>query len=148
MSKLLDPSAATSRYLSRIPRRRPEEKLHTGIGHAKSAVTAYFSGGEFGYTGPSMEIYELVDGGWKLLYSVVGGDLELPWKTGELTKKRKQQEKAKKDAERTEYGRIIDLAVAAHKKETYIGQPSLTLVEYVHIYKLGYEQGKEDSIDA
>jgi hypothetical protein len=31
-----------------------------------------------------MEIYELVDGAWSLLYTIKRGDVELPWKAGEL----------------------------------------------------------------
>ncbi|WP_369147089.1 hypothetical protein [Streptomyces sp. R44] len=60
-----------------IPDRRPEVKLHAGIGLAKLAV------GYQGWNGArGGEIYELTAEGWDLLYRVEAGTSmdALPWR--------------------------------------------------------------------
>lgn len=87
-------------YLSIIPRRRPTQKTHGNIGHAKNAVVA-----KFGYNvhGAScdMQIFEYKDDGWQLLYDIKKGDLEPPWREGEIEaareKERRKVEKEKED---------------------------------------------------
>lgn len=99
-----EPSIAlgVKRFLSRIPDRRPVEKLHAQVNHARSAVTNYF-GGYTGYgttelvhRGSQMEIYEMVDDRWVLLHRIMPGDVEVPWKKGTLVAN--QQAKRAKEA--------------------------------------------------
>lgn len=65
-----------------IPYRRPKQKAHINIGHAKNAVSFKVSR----YVGAEcdMELYELRDGEWSLLWTIPKGTMEseLPWKTG------------------------------------------------------------------
>lgn len=86
-------------YLSVIPHRRPEQKTHTSIGHAKNAINGKMSR----YRGATedMQIYEYLDGGWSLLYSLKEGDMEVPWRAGELKEEaRKKEAAAKREEER------------------------------------------------
>lgn len=78
-------------YLSIIPNRRPEQKTHTNIGHAKNAVND-----KLGYRGAScdMQIFEYRDNGWELLYDIKKGDLEPPWRKGELEEEARRKEAA------------------------------------------------------
>ncbi len=64
-------------FASIVPDRRPELKLHAGIGLAKLAVAYTSWGGARGG-----EIYERTADGWTLLYRVEAGTSTdaLPWK--------------------------------------------------------------------
>lgn len=90
MSQFLAPSAYP--YLTICPSRRPVQKLHTAIGHAKAAVQAQMISHRLGERRPNvtytkrathdMEIYEYGETGPELLYSIPAGTLteDLPWK--------------------------------------------------------------------
>lgn len=52
-------------YLTIIPGRQPNQKLHKAIGHAKNA----FSQASY-YKGRWGELYEWKDGEWVLLYTI------------------------------------------------------------------------------
>ena len=155
------PIAATKQFLSRIPSRHPMDKIHKQVNHAKSAVNNYFNGykgdtiyhegGGWGYystpfdrrdatwahDGCEMEIYELVDGAWSLLYTIKKGDAELPWKQGELAEniEKVNRKLAKEERDLTEH--IRDLALSAHSED----EDSIDTDEYVKAFEQGYRKG-------
>jgi hypothetical protein len=160
------PIAATKQYLSRIPSRNPIDKVHKKVNHAKSAVNNYFIGykGEtlyhkghggtgwgqyvngfdkrgydFKHTGCEMEIYELVDGAWSLLYTIKRGDVELPWKKGELAAniEKVDQKLAKEEADLTKH--IRTLAEDAHLNE----EDPMDIDDYIAAFDKGYRAGME-----
>lgn len=65
-------------YMSVVPERRPEQKAHMSIGHAKSAVGAKLNNYGHG-SSYDMAIYEWKDNGWELLYDVPKGTSVAPW---------------------------------------------------------------------
>jgi hypothetical protein len=66
-------------HMTVIPFRRPLQKAHTNLGHAKAAISY-----KTGWRGAEsdMELYELKDGEWSLLWKVPEGTAynDLPWK--------------------------------------------------------------------
>lgn len=82
-------------YLTIIPSRRPMQKLHTNIGHAKNAINgkigAYRGGAEC-----DMELLEHQDGGWVVIYEVNKGDRVAPWQVEKLAKQAEKREAAEK----------------------------------------------------
>lgn len=142
------PIAATKQFLSRIPSRHPVDKIHKQVNHAKSAVNNFFNGykgydmrrkDRWEHTGCEMEIYELVDGAWSLLYTIKRGDVELPWKEGELAAniEKVNQQLAKKERELTEH--IRKLADTAYRVNG-VNEPT---EEFMRIYERGYRAGME-----
>lgn len=157
------PIAATKQFLSRIPSRHPTDKIHKQVNHAKSAAnnffngykgdTIYHEGGGWGmyskgfdrrtdkweHTGCEMEIYELVDGAWSLLYTIKRGDVELPWKKGELAAniEKVNQQLTKEERELTAH--IRALALIAHSED----EDSIDTDEYVQAFDKGYRRGME-----
>lgn len=158
------PIAATKQFLSRIPSRHPMDKIHKQVNHAKSAVNNYFSGykgypiyheghggvgwGEYAtgfdkrerkweHTGCEMEIYELVDGAWSLLYTIKRGDVELPWKEGELAKNIAgvNEELAKEERELTAH--IRRQAEICYDPQG-VDKPADS---YYHIFDIAYRAG-------
>lgn len=87
---LPSPQPKFSPYLSVIPVRRPVQKTHHNIGHAKNAVNGKWGG----YRGADcdMQIFEHTEEGWKLLYDIKKGDMEPPWRAGELAEKARKKE--------------------------------------------------------
>lgn len=75
----LSPKLELPAYLTVLPSRRPRDKAHTNLGHAKNALTYSASSGIIRVWGA---IYEWVDGEWKLLYEVWPGMKvkDAPWK--------------------------------------------------------------------
>lgn len=77
-------------YLSVVPGRRPENKMHTSLGHAKNAVQNYPKNGgwrhdrEKGGTVCGGQIYQWCSecNEWELLYDVAPGSwqADLPWR--------------------------------------------------------------------
>lgn len=75
-------------YLTVIPSRNPEKKVHKTLGHAKNALLAKKTvlvdgsktpyGYEYGF-GYDMAIYQMIDGEYKLLHEVFKKDTEVPW---------------------------------------------------------------------
>lgn len=67
-------------YLTIIPRRWPEQKMHADLGHAKSAVS-YNCGHRRG-TNQDMAIYEWKNDEWVLLWEIPEGTEyeDLPWR--------------------------------------------------------------------
>ena len=158
------PIAATKQFLSRIPSRHPMDKIHKQVNHAKSAVNNYFNGykgdsiyheghggygwdrfakgfddrnAKFEHTGCEMEIYELVDGAWSLLYTIKRGDAELPWKKGELAANIEKVNRAlqKKEDELT---RDIRRQAQVCYDPQGIDTPTDT---YYHIFETAYRAG-------
>jgi len=160
------PIAATKQFLSRIPSRHPMDKIHKQVNHAKSAVNNYFNGytgqqlyheGHGGYgwneyatgfdkrekkwehTGDEMEIYELVDGAWSLLYTIKRGDVELPWKAGELAaniEKVDRMLRKKEDALTRDIRRQAEVCYDPQG----VDRPTDS---YYHIFELAYRRGME-----
>lgn len=70
-------------YLTIVPGRRPEQKTHTSLGHAKNAMLI-----PCGYTtgyivrGGQIWEYDSEGGEWAMIYEVAPGTLEsqVPWK--------------------------------------------------------------------
>lgn len=66
-------------YLTVVPRRQPEQKIHKTLGHAKSAITnqIWYSEGSF----HDMKVYVYDDGAWQLIYDIPKGTrkADLPW---------------------------------------------------------------------
>lgn len=160
------PIAATKQFLSRIPSRHPMDKIHKQINHAKSAVNNYFNGykgddvyhpghsglgwGRYSYgfddrntkfehTGCEMEIYELVDGAWSLLYTIKRGDEELPWKKGELAAniEKVNQKLAKEASDLTKHIRRV--AEQCYDPQG-VDRPTDS---YYHIFDTAYRAGME-----
>lgn len=88
-------------YMTRIPDRRPEYKAHAKLGQAKNAINY-----RVGYAGAAcdMELYQWEDGEWVLMYSVIAGDTEVPWrresqeKTRAAMEERRKREEQERDA--------------------------------------------------
>jgi hypothetical protein len=160
------PIAATKQFLSRIPSRSPLDKIHKQVNHAKSAVNNYFIGykGEqlyhaghggmgwgkyvngfderdydFKHTGCEMEIYELVDGAWSLLYTIKRGDVELPWKKGELAANIEKVNQHLAKEERKLASQIRELAEAAYAAD----EDSIYRDDYIAAFDKGYRAGME-----
>lgn len=69
----LYPKPIITPYLTIIPNRRPVQKLHVGLGHAKNALT--YDSSKYG------TLWEMIDGEWKLLYTVEKGETwNPPWR--------------------------------------------------------------------
>lgn len=159
------PIAATKQFLSRIPSRHPMDKIHKQVNHAKSAVNNYFGGykgdsiyheghgglgwdkyrngrddrnRKFEHTGCEMEIYELIDGAWSLLYTIKAGDVELPWKKGELAANIEKVNRALAKEERELTAHIHALA-KEHAEEGSVE----SLDEFTQIFEQGYRKGME-----
>jgi hypothetical protein len=130
VANLPDPQPRLTPYLSVIPVRRPVQKTHHNIGHAKNAVNGKWGG----YRGADcdMQIFEHTKEGWKLLYDIKKGDLEPPWRAGEIAEKERKKvaqlaredsaarKEAKVEAEKT-YNVIYDSAgYAVYKRSDYI----------------------------
>lgn len=66
-------------YLTVIPRRTPKQKAHYDLGHAKNAIRARCNWGRG--TDCDTQVFELVDGDWKLLWNIPRGTLreDFPW---------------------------------------------------------------------
>lgn len=126
---LPSPQPKLTPYLSIIPTRRPMQKTHTNIGHAKNAVN-----GKLGYRGAEcdMQVFEFKNDGWSLLYDIKKGDIEPPWRAGEIAEKERKKaaqmakedtaarREAKAEAEKT-YNVIYDVAgYAVHSRRDYI----------------------------
>jgi hypothetical protein len=156
------PIAATKQFLSRIPGRTPMDKIHKQVNHAKSAVNNFFNGydgrdiyyegggwmyprgfdrreDKWEHTGHEMEIYELVDGAWSLLYTIKRGDVELPWKKGQLAANIEKVNRMLEKEERDLTKHIRKLADAAYR-ETGVNEPT---EQFMRIYELGYRAGME-----
>lgn len=157
------PIAATKQFLSRIPSRNPMDKIHKQINHAKSAVNNFFNGykgdtiyhtgngvswGRFGtgfdnrnekfeHTGHEMEIYELVDGAWSLLYTIKSGDVELPWKAGELAANIEKVNRMLDKEERELTAHIRRQAEACYDPQG-VDRPT---DNYYHIFDVAYRAG-------
>lgn len=159
------PIAATKQFLSRIPSRHPMDKIHKQVNHAKSAVNNFFNGykgdalyhpgndsgfsygrfthgwddrnAKFGHGGCEMEIYELVDGAWSLLYTIKRGDVELPWKKGELAENIEKVNRMLDKEERELTAHIRALALIAHSED----EDSIDMDEYVKAFDKGYRKG-------
>lgn len=160
------PIAATKQFLSRIPSRHPMDKIHKQVNHAKSAVNNFFNGYDggtvyhkghggmgwdkfakgfddrekkFAHNGDEMEIYELVDGAWSLLYTIKRGDVELPWKEGQLAKNiaKANEELAKEERELTKHIRRI--AEQCYDPQG-VAKPTDS---YYHIFDTAYRAGME-----
>lgn len=161
------PIAATKQFLSRIPNRSPMDKIHKQVNHAKSAVNNYFNGykgdtlyhpgnnsgfsygryvkgyddrnTKFGHAGCEMEIYELVDGAWSLLYTIKSGDVELPWKAGELAA---NIEKVNQNLAKEEAALTKDIRMQAQVCFDPQGVDKPT-DSYYHIFDVAYRRGME-----
>jgi len=160
------PIAATKQFLSRIPNRHPMDKVHKQVNHAKSAVNNFFNGykgdqlyhegnhglglgryargyddrsTKFEHTGCEMEIYELVDGAWSLLYTIKRGDAELPWKQGELAENIEKVNRALDKEERELTAHIRALALISHSED----EDSIDTDEYITAFDKGYRRGME-----
>lgn len=161
------PIAATKQFLSRIPSRHPMDKIHKQVNHAKSAVNNYFIGykGEdlyheghggmgwgkyvtgfderdydFKHTGCEMEIYELVDGAWSLLYTIKRGDVELPWKKGELAANIEKVDRELAAAEAALTKHIRGLAESSYLNNAGLDE---NIDEYSAAFSRGYRAGME-----
>lgn len=160
------PIAATKQFLSRIPSRNPMDKIHKQVNHAKSAVNNFFNGykgdtiyhagngvswgrygtgfddrnAKFGHTGDEMEIYELVDGAWSLLYTIKSGDVELPWKEGELAA---NIEKVNRKLAADEAA--LSRHIRGLGQDSYLNDagPNEHIAEYVAAFDKGYRAGME-----
>jgi hypothetical protein len=66
-----------------IPWRSPVQKAHSSMGYAKAAINArvYSSGYGGGGAACDMQVFELVDNEWKLLWDIPKGTKkqDLPW---------------------------------------------------------------------
>lgn len=119
-------------YLSIIPDRRPIQKLHANVGHAKNAING--RGGPHGALVP-MQVYEYVDNDWVLLYDIKKGDVEPPWRAGELEAKRKREVAAAQRADvalRREASRLGTLSWLGMDKEEH---------DHQEIYTAGFVAG-------
>lgn len=139
LNKGPSPQPKLTPYLTIIPDRRPVQKTHTNIGHAKNALN-----GRIGIYGrgasEDMELYEHVDGEWKLLYSIKKGEKEAPWRKEELEKARKKREADALKAQQDTYKYAAGLA--KHYYENVVGTPEgeeyETFVEgYIDAYMRG-----------
>lgn len=81
----LKPAISTP-YLSVCPDRRPQQKVHTNLGHAKNAV-AYRDNWGRGLA-DDCQIYEWHEDSWSLLYDVPAGtrSRNMPWHDQEKLK--------------------------------------------------------------
>lgn len=160
------PITATKQFLSRIPSRHPMDKIHKQVNHAKSAVNNFFNGykgddlyhrvgnsgrgygmyaygwdhrnEKFEHTGCEMEIYELVDGAWSLLYTIKSGDVELPWKAGELAANIEKVNRMLDKEERELTAHIRTLA-SVYADEGGVESPD----EFIQIFEQGYRAGMD-----
>lgn len=139
---LPSPQPKFTPYLSIIPHRRPQQKTHNNIGHAKNAVNGKWNrrlGAEC-----DMQIFEFSDDGWQLLYDIKKGDMEPPWRAGELAEKARKKaaqiakedntarKEAKIEADKT-YNVIYDSA----------GYAVYSRSDYIEGYVEGYMKARE-----
>lgn len=137
---LPSPQPKLTPYLSIIPTRRPMQKTHANIGHAKNAVNgkiaSYSRGAEC-----DMQIFEFKDDGWSLLYDIKKGDIEPPWREGELAEKAR-----KKEAQLAREDSAARKEAKAEAERTYkLLRPGHLYVyaDYVDGYVEGYMKARE-----
>jgi hypothetical protein len=141
---LPDPQPKFTPYLSIIPHRKPQQKTHSNIGHAKNAVNGKWNtwrGAEC-----DMQIFEFSDDGWQLLYDIKRGDTEPPWREGELAEKAR-----KKQAQIDREDATARKVATKEAEEAYNiiceehGYAPFTLLGYVTGYVNGYMRAREKS---
>lgn len=136
---LPSPQPKVMPYLTIIPSRRPEQKLHANIGHAKNAIT-----GKFWYNGAEsdMQLLEYVDGEWKVLYEVKQGDRVAPWQVEKLKKQAEKKEKAEREFAQKQNAEAIRVAKANARRyyENVIGEPRPGDEDYDNFVE-GYIEG-------
>lgn len=80
MKPTLTPDVKIRPYLTILPYRSPEQKIHTTLGSAKSAVS--YNCGDRRGTNQDMAIYEWKNDEWVLLWEIPEGTMyeDLPWR--------------------------------------------------------------------
>lgn len=161
MSEPLPPVKITDQFLSRIPDRRPMDKLHSNVGHAKSGVNYYFNGftgrthgnirirkaaaeRKYEHTGCDMEIYQMGENGWELLYEIKKGDEELPWRKGELAEFRSEFNKNVMSEEQKLKAHIEEAGIAALNRDRISRYSHDGEGNYYKGFAAGYLLAKEE----
>ena len=145
MTNLPSPRPKLTPYLTIIPDRRPVQKTHSNIGHAKNALN-----GRIGYYSGSpcdMELYEHVDGDWKLLYRIAKGERVAPWQVEALkkqTEKKENNARARKLAAEKEARDAANAAYNVLFPPNVSGTLSTNRSVFVMAYVLGYQSAKEE----
>lgn len=81
------PHIKTVPYMTLIEGRRPHQKAHTSIGHAKSAVQ-----GDYGRAHARVYVWDNDD--WKLMWDFPegrGSNYKYPWETTQMKRKREAE---------------------------------------------------------
>lgn len=128
-------------YMSRIPTRRPNDKAHLTLGHAKLAV-----GGKIDrYVGSyvNMAIFEWKDGEWELLYDIPKGTKVAPWKEESEKERAAKAKAARERAEIAEERRMREAAQKAYNAYvTDVEQHSIyTSESFILAFEAGYRFG-------
>lgn len=132
-------------YWTHIPSRRKVDKLHTNIGHAKNAVNGIFSGGRgYAYRGEDIVVYKMVDGSWEEIYRVTAGDVELPWKRGEIAER---ERKAAEELERKRVTLEKEIKSLAQQAWAELHPQGYVITQgfedYCEAYRAGYMAARE-----
>jgi len=101
-------------YTTHIQNRRPIDKFHTNIGHAKNAVNSHNGG----------TIRSLIDGEWSTLYDVPYGtdSRRMPWRI----EKTKEEEQNRRKAESARSQQVLK-ATQQDLNELYNGHVFFSL---------------------